>query len=135
MNNSAIVFLINDTARAVKLEYEPDGPTSWAKTLDQDLQVGDMVVVESDTRHKMTTAKVKEIDVEIDYDTSVHLNWIVSKIDQGDYEKTLKLEVDAISAVRTAEREKKRKELQEAIFASSDQIKSLQLTDQSEVIE
>lgn len=65
MDNSRIVFLINDQVRAVKAKYEDSGAAEMFKTFDATIQVGDLAVVQSTTRHMMTVVKVTEIDVDV----------------------------------------------------------------------
>lgn len=128
MHDSTIVLLINDTARAIKAEYEPSGSKATFKTLDQDIDVGDMVVVQSGTRHEMTTCKVVEVDFDINYDTSGKINWVIQKIDTDTFEQILGKEKQAIDAVKAAERERKRNELRESMFAGQpEDIKALEI--------
>ena len=66
MNYSTAIFLINNHARALKVTYEDGANPEIVKTLDQTIKLDDYVVVETDTRHKMTVVKVVETDVDFD---------------------------------------------------------------------
>lgn len=112
MNYSTAVMLINKNIRAVKLEYQPDDPSPKIfKTLLTDLKIGDFVVVESDTRFKMTTVKVIELDCDVDFDSSKHMGWVVGKINVADHDKIRKLETEAINLIRKGELKKRKEEI------------------------
>lgn len=129
MQNSTIIFLINNDARAIKGTYEQNGATSVFKTLDQTIKVDDLVVVETDTRHKMTVIRVKEVDVDINFDTQTDVKWIVQKVDTPSFDSLLAQEADAINAVQAAERRRKRDELRATLFADhQDAVKKLALS-------
>ena len=128
MNNSTIVFLINDDVRAVKGIYEDGGSAEIFKTFDQSIDVDDLAVVESGTRHEMTVVKIVETDVELDFDTTKTIKWVVQRIDQDAHNEVLAQEQAAISAVQSAERKRKRDELRASMFAQhEDQLKTLSL--------
>ena len=130
-NNSTIVFLINDDVRAVNVKYEKgdNAPEYTFKTMDPTIQVGDYVVIPTDSRHNMTVALVSEVDIELDFATDMHIRWIMARVDLTEHEAVLEKEKAAITAVQSAERRKKREELRAALLANSDeQIKSLELS-------
>lgn len=138
MNQSTIVFLINDEVRAVRASYEDGvGANDYTfKTFDPLIAVDDLVVVPTDTRHKMTVVKITEVDIEMDLDTDIEIKWIVSRIDQTAHDETLAMEKDAITAVRSAERARKKDELRAAVFKDqADKIGSLALAHSSDVTE
>lgn len=119
MQNDKIVFLINDMARAVKLEYDPaDNERSWSlgKTLNQDLKVDDMVIVQSDTRHKMTVARVAEVDVDLDVESSEPIRWIFGSVDTTTRDTLLGQEAEALKTVQEAEKSRKRAALRKSLF-------------------
>lgn len=116
MNKSTIVFVINDDVRAVKACYENGATPTIFKTFDANIKVDDYVVVETDTRWKMTVCKVTEVDVEVDLDSHTHMHWIVQKVDEPAHQAVLKQETDAIEAVNAAEKARKRRELRESLF-------------------
>lgn len=136
MHNSNILFLINDHARAIAVQYEEGGARSTFKTLDQGLAVDDLVVVQSGTRWGMTVAKVVEVDLEINFDSNTPINWIVQRVDTDMFAEIEAREAEAINTVQSAERARKKKELREAMFAQhEDAMKSLQIADLSEETE
>lgn len=118
MKQSLIVFLINDTVRAIKGRYEEGGVDTIFKTLDPDIKVDDFVVVQSGTRHGMTVVKVVAVDVDVDLESSIDVLWAVQKIDMNAFGVTLAQEAKAISAVQAAEKARKRDELRKSLFAN-----------------
>lgn len=129
MDNSLIVFLINDSARAIKGQYEDGGVKTLFKTFDATINVDDFAVVESSTRHELTVVKVTEVDVDINFDTEKNVKWVVQKIDMPPYKTVLTQEREAISAVQAAERARKKEELRATMFANHEtKIKALSLS-------
>lgn len=130
MNYSTAVFLINDNAKAVKVTYEVDAPNSPAKrtvfkTFDASLKDGDFVIVPTDTRHKLTVAKVVEVDVDINFDANTQIEWLVGKVDLKAFEEVLAQEAEAITQIKSAELRKKREELAEALIKDVGAVKKL----------
>ncbi len=135
MNYSTAVFLINDDVRAVSCIYDPDNtgekPTIF-KTLDQDLKKGDFVIVPTDTRCKMTVVKVAEVDLDIDFDDRREVKWVVGRMDLAHYEDLKRQEADAIDAIKSAERKKKRDEMKNALLADhAEKMKTLEIAHSS----
>jgi hypothetical protein len=129
MQNSTIVLLINDDARAIRAEYEDGGKKSLFKTLDPTIKVDDLIVVETNTRHGMTVVKVTEVDVDINFDTDHDVKWVIQPVDADIFEQILEQEKDAIAAVQSAERRRKKEALRDALFADhQDKLKSLELS-------
>lgn len=139
MNYSTAVFLINDKVRAIEVTYQPDGDGDYnkakrytCKSLDPYLEVGHLVVVpyKDDKTHGFFVCKVVAVDVDIDLDSSHDFRWIVGRVDLKNYEMILDQEKAAIEVMRSAEKNKRRKELRESVFADQeDKMKALQLTD------
>lgn len=131
MNYSVAVFLINKNARAVRAIYEADQPSNKAKrqlfkTFDSSIAVDDLVVVPTDTRHGFTVVKVVETDVDLDFDTTENVQWIVGRVDLANHAVRLQQEQAAIAAIKSAELRKKREELSKAMFADhAEQLKAL----------
>jgi aspartyl/asparaginyl-tRNA synthetase len=122
MQNSHIVFLINDEVRAIEGEYEEGGKRHIFKTFDPTIRKDDLVVVQSGTRHAMTVFKVTDVDVEINFDTHGEITWIVQRIDKDAFDHVLDQESEAISAVQSAERRRKKKELRDALFKDHEEM-------------
>jgi hypothetical protein len=116
MNLSTAVFLVEESARAVRVEYDPDvarnnNPSKLFKTVSPDLKKDDLVVVPTHTRHGFTVAKITEIDFQVDFHTTEQYAWIVSKVDKAGYDHTLEVEKTIIQRVGKAEENKMRAEL------------------------
>lgn len=65
MNLTTAVFLVEEKARAVRVEYDPDvtrnnNPSKLFKTVNPDLKKDDLVVVPTHTRHGFTVAKITD---------------------------------------------------------------------------
>lgn len=132
MNYSTAVFLINDSVRCIAATYEENGKDTLFKTLDPSIQVGDLVIVPTDTRHKMTVVKVTRVDVDVDLDAPASMDWVVDAVDDGEFKKVIDMEKAAIETIKSAERRKKRDDMREAIFRDREEmLKGLQLTDLS----
>lgn len=124
MDNSKIVFLVNDAARAVRAQYE-DGTAQAVKshtfkTLDATLKVGDFAVVQSGTRWGYTVVKITEINVDVDFDSNIELKWLVAKVDLAAFERIVEMENAAIAVVQSAELRRKKAELRKTLFADQE---------------
>jgi cupin superfamily acireductone dioxygenase involved in methionine salvage len=120
MNYSTAIFLVNDDVRAVGVTYEPGDPNEKTKdysfkTFEKSLAVGDYVVVPTGTRHGMTVCRVKEINVNIDLNSTIEFKWIVGRVDKSEYDRIIELEKKVIDAVKVADFETKRDELRRAM--------------------
>lgn len=128
VHNSAIVFLINDDVRAVKACYEDHAAPDVFKTMDTNIKVDDILVVQSGTRHELTIVKVTEVDVEPDLHTTKPIKWVVSKVETSDLKTMLAEEGNAILTVQKAERQRKKDELRQTMFGGhTDDINTLKL--------
>jgi hypothetical protein len=127
MNYSTAVFLINDAVRAITCKYEPDdrAKDSTFKTMDASIKVDDLVIVPTSTRHGFTVVKVTAVDLDVDFDCPTQMAWVVGKVDVSGYEVTLAQEQEAISAIHSAERNRKRAELKNALLADVSGLKTL----------
>lgn len=120
MNYTTAVMLINPNIRAIKATYEVNGVPTIFKTLDQDITVDDLVVVVTDTRHKMTVVKVTEVDVDVDFDSATVVTWVVDKIDPAKHQFLIEKENDAIKTIRAAELRDKRKQMADKLLSLKD---------------
>lgn len=122
MNYSSAVMLINDKIRAVKAIYEnenenPNQPQPVFKTLDSSISVGDLVVVPTDTRHKMTVVKVVEVDSEVDFESPVLIKWIIARVPVEGHDLILSEENKWIEALKASEKRRKREEIKSSMLA------------------
>jgi len=138
MNYSTAVFLINPNCRAIEAIYEVDtdqrkAPRAIFKSFDDGIHVGDIILVPSETRHKVTTCKVTAVDVEIDITTTAEIKWVIGVVDQAGYEDLKAVEEKAISQIKSAEKNHQREELRKKMFANMDEsaVKTLQLANLS----
>jgi FKBP-type peptidyl-prolyl cis-trans isomerase 2 len=119
MNYSTALFLFNEKLRCVAVAYEPTKESSKTlfKTLDPMIEVGDFVVIPTDSRYNMTVAKVIEVDVDVDFESPIQMQWIIGIVDRKSYEETLTNEGRAIAKMKSAEAHRKREELKKSMFA------------------
>lgn len=140
MNYSTAIFLIDDTVRAIKCQYEPgyseddpikksaSGPKTYVfKTLDQSIKVDDIVVVPSGTRWGRTVVKVMDVDVDVDFDDDIQLKWVIAKVDPAPYDALLAQEEKALTMIRSAEKTKKRNALRDALIADNEGLKEFSI--------
>lgn len=130
MNYSTAVFLINKNARAVRATYEsePTAKRTLFKTFDPSIAVDDLVIVPTDTRHRFTVVKIVETDVDLDFDTTENVQWVVGRVDLANHAVRLQQEQAAIAAIKSAELRRKREELSKAMFADhAESLKALPL--------
>lgn len=127
MHNSMKIFLVNDDIRAIKAVYEADDNAKQEvfKTFDESIDVGDYLIVESETRHMMTVVKVVEVDVEVDIESPLKIKWVVEAIDTKNYNTLQREERKMISMIDSAQKNKKREELKAALFADQENLKAL----------
>lgn len=122
MNYSTAVMLFNSDIRAIRVSYDPNDkvnglPKSYLfKTLDPDLKVGDFVSIPTDTRHNITVAKVEEIDAEVDFDSSLEIKWIVSRVPTKEYEAILADEQIWIAEMKKAQNMKKKEDIKKSML-------------------
>lgn len=137
-NKSKVIFVLNDSVRALLATFEKDDPErntkakrEMVKTLDPSIKVGDMVNVETGSRHGVSTMKIVEADVEVNFNDPENVRWIVGKVDMTALAKVIDQENEAISAIRRAELKKERKDLRATLDESySDEMKNIQLVHQ-----
>lgn len=131
MNYSTAVMLINPSIRAIKTIYKPDTvrpdgkstmnePRVIYKTLDKDIKKGDLVVVETHTRHGMTAVLVEEVDIEVDFESDVVVRWVVDKVDTTQLKTIQAEEGKWIDALKAAEKRRKREEIKKNMLAMYD---------------
>ena len=139
MNYSKSVFLINNKVRAINVNYDNErihgSPDKYKsvytfKSLDPTIKKDDLVIVPTDTRHGFTVVKVVDTDVDVNFDDPIEFKWIAGKFDRADFDLILSQEAEAIAKIRSAEANKKRKELRDALLADQlDSIKALPIAE------
>lgn len=117
MNDSNVIFLINDEVRAVKVQYDEGNinKITTKKTFMTDLKVGDFVLVETGTRWNATVAKVVDINCAADFANGENISWVFSKVNMAELEALKELEKRALQIIKEAEKKKVQKELRETV--------------------
>lgn len=116
MNLSAAIMLVDATVRPLKVEYDPDNkystnPMKWFKTINPDIKVNDLVVVQTHTRHGFTVAKVTEVDFPVDFESPEPWGWCADIVDKRAFDKVLEIETNVKTTVAKANENKMREEL------------------------
>lgn len=133
MNYSTAIFLINSDVRAVAVSYEVDHegkgkrPFTIFKTFEDDIVEGDYVVIPTGTRHDMTVARVEEVDVEIDLESSAQIQWIVDRVDTTARNRVEAQEAEAIAKIKSAEKRAKQDQLREKLLADNPDLAGLSI--------
>ena len=122
MHNSRKVFLLENEPRCVLGAYEAgeNPPLSEFKTFDGDIGVGDLVIVQSDTRHKMTVVKIAQVDIEPNLDSGSVMHWVVGKVDVDAFNETIKSESKFLDAARRAEKARRKEQLRKDFLQDVD---------------
>jgi hypothetical protein len=123
-NYSNAIFLLHDKARMMLGIFEADAsesnPTAKRepfKTLDPTIKEGDLVVVETFSRHNASVVKIVKADVPPNFSTTEQTRWIIQKVDSTMFAQLKEMEQQAIDAVKAAELKKERAELKKTMFA------------------
>lgn len=117
MNYSTAVMLINEHIRPIKVTYEkqaqggPKVATYLFKTLDETIKAGDYVVIPTDTRHLMTVAQVEEVDCDVDFESTLEIKWVISRVQTEEAAHILVEEAKWIETLKASEKRKKREEI------------------------
>lgn len=134
MNYSTAIFLVNANVRAVLTSYEtpdpvtnkPTGKLTMYKTTDRTVKPGDMVLVPTTTRHKMTVVRVEEVDVEVDLESGVQVDWLIGHAPNRDaYNALVTTEADGIAQIKSAEKKAKQDELRAKLLADNPALAAL----------
>ena len=140
MNLSTAVLLMNDKCRVIEATYMPDAEGEQRdaegkprakrelfKTFDETVKVGDVLIVPSSTRHKITTVKVTDVDVDWDPDTSTDIKWIIGTVDLAHFEELKALDEKMFKVIKDAEKTDKRNKLREKLTAHMDETQKTEL--------
>lgn len=116
MNLSAAIMLVDKNVRSVRVEYDPEvkynnNPNKVFKTINKGIKTGDLVVVQTNTRHGFTICKVTEIDFPVDFNSSEQWGWIGDKFDKDMFDAVLKIEDGVKVRVAKAEENRMREQL------------------------
>ncbi len=133
MNYNTLMFLVNKDLRAVLGIYDakeekgqPIVKRIMFKTLDPDITVGDLVLVPTNTRHKMSVNEIVDVDVDVDIENGGHIPWLIGRsTDRAEYNRLVKWENDAIFRVKRGEKLKAQEALRETLLKDHEFLKAL----------
>ena len=120
-NYSLAVFLLHDKCRGMHGIFETDTTTSTAKreffkTFDPAIKEGDLVAVETGSRHHCSIVKIVAVDVPPVFTSTEQARWIIQRIDVAEHLKLQAMEVQAIDRVKNAELRKERHDLKKTML-------------------
>ncbi len=122
MNYSLSVFLIRPDVRCVagiyepKVDGQPEPKRGLFKTLDPTIKVGDFVLVPTGTRHRMSVNQIVGVDLDVDFDSCIPMDWIIQVVDRDDWGQTKVMEDNAIAKIKAAEKNHQREELRKKLM-------------------
>lgn len=113
MHDSRTVFLLDDNIKCVSGKYDigHNSSTEEFKTAIEGIEVGDYVVVPTDTRQKMTVVRIDEINIEPDLESDVKMDWVMCKVPKQAYDATMASEKTFVDRTRVAARIRKKEQL------------------------
>lgn len=129
VNKSLAVLLLDVPGlRAVTCSYEgldpktlqPQDTPVLFKTFERDLKVGEIVVVPTKTRVGFTCVQVAALDVEVDYESTKEVGWIVGKFDASGYAGIVAKENQIIEAVKAADKKARQNEIKKRLLGNVD---------------
>lgn len=137
-NKTLAIFLISSECRAMLGIFEADEPASnklakreLFKTFDKNIKPGDLVMTETNTRHKVSVIKIVEADVEVNFHAQEACRWIIAKVDMAEHDRILSQENEFLTKLRAAELRKERDDMKKALFAEySAELENLPLIQQ-----
>lgn len=112
--------------KTVYLASEDAAETEF-KTFDDTLEVGELVVIPTGTRHGFTVVKISAVDIAPDWESDKPIDWIAGKFDPSHYVGIQAQETKILETVSEAERAQRAKEIKETMFAHVDP-KTLQIS-------
>lgn len=116
-NPSLAILLMNEACRVIACSYEKDkdgkgvAPYTLFKTFQDDLKVGDLVIVPTTTRYGFTSVRVEVLDAEWSPDETKPIAWIVGRVETAGYNELRAKEARAVEAIDASEKRAKRKEM------------------------
>ena len=137
MNFNTAIFLVNDKCRGVTLAWEwcdHDGKaangqpvkTDLFKTFDPHVKKGDLVLGETQSRHKLCVYRVVETDVEVDLETTAYIPWIVERISGAALQRLRDMETEMVETIKRKDKERRRAELAQTMLKDyGEEIKNL----------
>jgi hypothetical protein len=136
MRSDYTIFLASDTVCGVLASYSVNSKgegddVKLFKTFDPSLQVGDFLIVPTETRHKMTVVRVEAVDVEPDFDSDQPCLWVIGKIPPEyatEFHRLKSQEGDMLAKIKEGEKRRRREELRkDYINGDMDEIRSMPL--------
>lgn len=117
------IGIFNEKVRFVNVNYDGANKNYTFKTMDETIEVGDLVTVMTDTRHGMTVVLVTETDVLVDFADSIEVHWIVSKVIPEHFIEIVQFEQKCLEKIRQAEFRKLRNDMKETLFKDQEELK------------
>lgn len=125
---NAILLIAPHKVKAARVSYDDDNRNTQTikKTVILDLKCGDLVIVQTNTRHNYTVAKVVQTDVPVDPNSDEKLSWIVQRVDLEPFTVIDNMEKLAIQKIIEGETKRKTEEIRSLIMeVAGDELKKL----------
>lgn len=136
LNHSTAIFLMNKQVRAILCIYEADAkgkngedilaPRHMFKTLDHSIRENDLVVVPTNAKHGASINKVVAVDVEVDFESSTVVPWIIDVVDKSLFNENSKKEAIAIDAIKSGQKRRKQDELRDMLMKDNPELAAAQ---------
>lgn len=122
VHDSALAFLLDESLKAVSAVYEShDGaPVEVFKSKIDGLEAGDLIAVQSGTRHEVTVCKVVDSDVVPTLDATTSYKWAIGKIEMEYHNHIVARENKAVDAIKERQRREHREKLQRTMSISDE---------------
>lgn len=109
MNLKTAIFIVNPSTRCIKVSYEDGQADKFAKTINPNIKVDDLVIIPTSTRHGFTVAKVKEVDVLFNLAGTADMFWVDQIVDKERYENLIEQEKKILETVQKADMRRERR--------------------------
>lgn len=117
MNPKTAIFIVNPDVRAMRVLYENDQSPKIVKTLNKDIKVDDLVIIQTGTRFGFTAVKVVETDIVINMNGTADMAWVHQIVDKKIYDNLAEQEAKIIGVVASADMRRQRQEMAKDLVA------------------
>lgn len=125
MNPTAAITVIRDDVRGIEVTFDDDnsGSKYIFKSFDKNIVTGDLVLIPTKTApdvksdkplrtHHVCIARVTDVDVDINIESSIVYKWVISRLILDGYMDIINQEESLVQEVNKLVKSKKRRELQ-----------------------